>query len=112
METYGGVDVSICVSVCLSVCGSTVLLLDLGRFFSFLILLYTVGRTPWTENQTVERPLPTHRTTQTQKKLTQTSMPRMGFEPTITVFERAKKVHTLDRAVTVVGKWMYRSAFS
>jgi hypothetical protein len=40
-------------------------LLDLGRFFSFLIL-YTVGRTPWKEDQPVARPLPTHRTTQTQ----------------------------------------------
>jgi hypothetical protein len=30
-------------------------------------------------------------------------MPRVGFEPTIPVFERAKTVHALDRAVTVVG---------
>jgi hypothetical protein len=29
-------------------------------------------------------------------------MPRVGFEPTIPVFERAKKVHTLDRADTVI----------
>jgi hypothetical protein len=42
--------------------GFTVLLLDLGRFFSFLIL-YTVGRTPWTKDQPVTRPMPTHRTT-------------------------------------------------
>jgi hypothetical protein len=39
-------------------------LLDLGRFFSFLIL-YTVGRTPWTGDQPVARPLSTHRTTET-----------------------------------------------
>jgi hypothetical protein len=37
-------------------------LLSLGRFFSFLIP-YTVGRTPWTGDQPVARPLPTHRTT-------------------------------------------------
>jgi hypothetical protein len=43
---------------------STVLLLDPGHFFSFLIL-YTVGRTTWTGDQPVARPLPTHRTTQT-----------------------------------------------
>jgi hypothetical protein len=43
----------------LSVYGSTDLV-GLGRFFSFLIL-YTVGRTPWTGDQPVERPLPTHR---------------------------------------------------
>jgi hypothetical protein len=41
--------------------------LDLGRFFSFLIL-YTVGRTAWTGDQLVARPLPKHRTTQTQNK--------------------------------------------
>jgi hypothetical protein len=76
--------------------GSTALL-DLGRFFSFLIL-YTVGRTPWTGDQPVARPLPAHRTTQTQNKRTQTPMPRVGFEPTIPVFERAKTVHALDRA--------------
>jgi hypothetical protein len=48
--------------------------LDLDRFFSFLIL-NTVGRTPWTNDQPVARPLPTHRTTQTQNKRTRTSMP-------------------------------------
>jgi hypothetical protein len=31
-------------------------------------------------------------------------MPRVGFEPTIPVFERAKTVHALDRADTVIGK--------
>jgi hypothetical protein len=46
----------------LTIHGSAVLLLDLGYFFSFLIL-YTVGRTPWTGDQPVARPLPTHRTT-------------------------------------------------
>jgi hypothetical protein len=45
-------------------------LLDLGCFFSFLIL-YTAGRTPLTGHQ----PLPTHWTTQTQNKRKQTSMP-------------------------------------
>jgi hypothetical protein len=32
----------------------------------------------------------------------QTSMPRVGFEPTIPAFERAKTVHVLDRAATVI----------
>jgi hypothetical protein len=40
---------------------------DLGHFFSFLIL-YTVYRTPWTRDQPIERPLSTHRTTETQNK--------------------------------------------
>jgi hypothetical protein len=45
--------------------------LDLGRFFSVLIL-YTVGRTPWTRDQPVARPLPTQ--TQTQNKPCYTSV--------------------------------------
>jgi hypothetical protein len=44
-----------------------------------------------------------HRTTQTQNKSRQTSMPRVGFEPTIPVFERTKIIHALDRATTVIG---------
>jgi hypothetical protein len=39
--------------------------LDLGLFLCFLIL-YTVGSTPWTGDQHIARPLPTHRTAQTQ----------------------------------------------
>jgi hypothetical protein len=30
-------------------------------------------------------------------------MPEVGFKPTIPVFERAKTVHALDRAATVIG---------
>jgi hypothetical protein len=30
-------------------------------------------------------------------------MPGVGFEPTIPLFARAKMVHTLDRAATVIG---------
>jgi hypothetical protein len=30
-------------------------------------------------------------------------MPRVGFEPTIPVFEGEKTVHALDRATTVIG---------
>jgi hypothetical protein len=76
--------------------------LDLDRFFTFLIL-YTVGRTPWTGDQHIARPLRTHRTTQTHNKRTQTSMPRVGSEPTIPVFEWAKTVYASDRAATVTG---------
>jgi hypothetical protein len=36
-----------------------------------------------------------HRTTQTQNKRRQTSMPRVGFEPKTPVFERAKTIHAL-----------------
>jgi hypothetical protein len=78
--------------------GSTALW-TLAAFLS----LYTVGRTPWTGDKPVARPLPTHRTTQTQNKRTQTSMLRVGFEPTTPVFEQVKTVHPLDRAATVIG---------
>jgi hypothetical protein len=30
-------------------------------------------------------------------------MPRVGFEPTIAAFKRAKTVHALDGAATVIG---------
>jgi hypothetical protein len=30
-------------------------------------------------------------------------MPRVGFEPTTPVFERAKTVHALNRSATVIG---------
>jgi hypothetical protein len=88
-----------------------VLLLDLGRFFNFLII-YTVGRTFWTGDQPVARPLPTHRTIQTQNKRTRTFMPWVGFELTIPAFGRAKTVHALDRAATVIGYfWRLRGQF-
>jgi hypothetical protein len=65
-------------------------LLDPGRFFCFLIL-YTVGRTSWTGNLPIARPLPTHRTA--QNKRMQTSMCRVGLEPTTPVLELVKTVH-------------------
>jgi hypothetical protein len=46
-------------------------LFGLGRFLNFLIF-YTVGRTPWTGDQPVAWPIPTHRTIQTQNKRTHT----------------------------------------
>jgi hypothetical protein len=86
----------------LSVYGSTVLLLDLGRFLKFLIL-YIVDSTAWTGDQPVARPLPTHRTTETQNKCTQTCVPRVGLEITIPAFERAKTVYALDRTAIGIG---------
>jgi hypothetical protein len=81
-------------------------LLGLGRFFSFLIF-YTVGRAPWTGDQPTARPLPAHRTAQTQNKRTQTYMPQVGLKPMIPVFERPKTVHALGRAATVIGTLPY-----
>jgi hypothetical protein len=99
-------SISVCLSVSLSLYGSTVLLLDLGRFFSFLIL-YTVVRTPWTGDQPVARLLPTHRTKQTRNKRTQTSVPWVVFEPTIPACKLANKVYALDHAATVIGKCLF-----
>jgi hypothetical protein len=69
---------------------------DLTRFLSFLIYTQSVGL--------LRKPLPTHRTAQPQNKHTQTSMPRVAFEPTIPVFERTKTVHASDRAATVIHR--------
>jgi hypothetical protein len=85
-----------------SLLGSTALQLSLGLSFNFLIL-YTVFRTPLTGDQPVARPLPTHMTTQTQNKRTQTSRPAVGFEPTIPVLERTKTANALKRAAVVMG---------
>jgi hypothetical protein len=73
------------------------------RFVSLKFLnLWAVGRTPWTGiSPSQGRYL--HRTTQTQNKRRQTSMPRVGFEPMTPVFEQAKTIHALDRAATVIG---------
>jgi hypothetical protein len=65
--------------------------------FQFLNL-YTFARTLWMSDQPVARPLPTHTTTQTQNTRTETSMPPLGLEPTIAVFQRAKTVHALVRS--------------
>jgi hypothetical protein len=78
-------------------------LFDLGPFLSSLIFLHSrydfLGR----GNQPLARPLSEHRTAQTQKKRTQTSILQVGFELTIPMFERAKTVYALDRLATVIG---------
>jgi hypothetical protein len=74
-------------------------LLGPGRFFSFLII-YIASRTPWMGDQPIARPLPIH------KINTQTSMPRVGFEPTTPAFEWAKIVHALELAATVISKYI------
>jgi hypothetical protein len=112
LSIYLSSCLSVCLSSCLSIYPSIYLwlyspLLGLGRFFSFLIF-YTVGRTPWTGDQPVARPLPAHRRAQTQNKRTQTSMPQVGLETTIPVFKWGKTVYALDRAASVIG-WRFIS---
>jgi hypothetical protein len=103
LSIYPSDILTIYLSIYLSICQSIYSpLFDLDRFFSFLIFC-TLGRTPWTEDQPIARPLPAHREAQTQNKPTRISMAHVEFEPTIPVFERAKTVRASDRASTVVG---------
>jgi hypothetical protein len=51
-------------------------------------------------DQPFARPLPI----QTQNKHRQTSIPWVGFEPTMRAFKRTKTFHALDRAATVTGE--------
>jgi hypothetical protein len=101
LPIYLSIYLSIHPSIHLSIYDSTALS-GLRRLFKFLNL-YTVGRTPWTGDQPIARPLPTHRTTQTQNKRIQTSMRRVEFEPTVPAFQRVKIFHALDRAVTLIS---------
>jgi hypothetical protein len=66
--------------------------------FQFLNL-YRVGRTPWTGDQPVARPLPTHRIN-THKH----TCLEWEFDHTFPVFERAKTVRAVDGAATVIGR--------
>jgi hypothetical protein len=88
------------------------LLGPLAYFPSELIWNYgtykqSVGLLGWGISPVAKSPS-THRTTQTQNKLRQTSMPWVGFEPTIPVFERAAAFHALNRAATVIGMIQFR----
>jgi hypothetical protein len=75
----------------LSIYSSTALLLDLGRYFSFL-MLYTVGRTPCMGDQPVARPLTTHRTKHTD---IHASSGIRTHDPSVRASE--------DRAASVIG---------
>jgi hypothetical protein len=67
-------------------------LLDLGHF-----LVYKFGRIPWTGDQSLRKAANcTHRTSQIQNKRKQTSMPQVGFEPTIPVCKQAKTFMPLE----------------
>jgi hypothetical protein len=65
-------------------------------------LCYTVGRTPWTSDQPVARPLLTQDSTKTIN--TQRDIHAcVGFKPTILAFERPNRVRALDRVAIVIG---------
>jgi hypothetical protein len=58
-----------------------------------LISIYTVGRTPWMENQL--RKAATYTQDNRSRIKVQTSMLRVGFEPTSPEFEWAKTFHNV-----------------
>jgi hypothetical protein len=91
-------------SIYLSVCLSMAVQSFRWALAAFhLLILCTAGRTPRTGDRPVARPLPAHRTAQTQNKSRQTSIPWVAFESMIPMFEWAKTVQALDRAATVIG---------
>jgi hypothetical protein len=66
-----------------------------------LRILQTVGRTPWTGDQSCRKAV-TYTGQQKRRKNADRHMPPAGFELTIPVFEKAKTFHTLDRAAPVI----------
>jgi hypothetical protein len=82
---------------------------SIGLIFQFLDHSQTVGLLGRVISSS--QGLYLYRTTQTQKDAHththQTSMPCVGFEPTISASERAKTVHALDLAATVTGTYIH-----
>jgi hypothetical protein len=76
-------------------------LVDLGRFFSFLIYTQSLGLLGRLIGPS--QGLYLHTGQHKHRINSQTSMPRVGFETTIPVFERAETVLALDRSATVIG---------
>jgi hypothetical protein len=107
------VYLSVCLSACLPACLPSWLpvclsvyllfasLVNLDRLFSFLIYTQSVGLLGQGISPSQGRYINTEQ--HKQKKRTQTSTPRVRFEPTIPVFVRAKTVIALDRAAAVIG---------
>jgi hypothetical protein len=63
-----------------------------------------VGRTPSTGISPSQGRYP-HTGQHKHNKRTQTSMPRVGLEPTIPAFERTKTFRVLHRAATVIDSY-------
>jgi hypothetical protein len=80
--------------------------------FLFRNPIHTAGRTPWAVDQPVARPLPAHRRAQTQNRRTQTFMPRVGFEHTISAFGQKKTVHAIDYAATICSFTNFRCSYN
>jgi hypothetical protein len=81
-------------------------LVDLGRLFSFLIYIQSVGLLGRVSSPSQGRYL--HKEQHKLNKRTQTFMPRVEIETMIPVFERAKTVHALERGATLIDCPMYK----
>jgi hypothetical protein len=68
-------------------------------------LIHTDGRTPWTSDQPIARPLPKHRATQTQNKHIHTPNIHAlsGIRTHVPSVLASKISYALDRAATVTG---------
>jgi hypothetical protein len=99
LSIYLSIYLSIHLPICLSVYLSMALqpFVEPSPFISFLIL-YTVGRTPWTEDQPVARLY-----TEQHKKNKLTDIHASSGIWTHGPSVRAKTVHALHCAVTVIG---------
>jgi hypothetical protein len=73
--------------------------MDLDRFFSFLKCTQGVGLLGRGISPSQDRYLHTGQ----HKRRKNDIHASVGYEPTNPAFERAKTVHALDRAVTVIG---------
>jgi hypothetical protein len=85
---------SIHLSLYLSICGSTVLCWTLAAFSVSWFFTQSIGLLGRGS---------AHRKAATYTGQHRTAMPKVGFEPTNLVFERAKTVHALERAATTIG---------
>jgi hypothetical protein len=104
LPTYLSLYLPTYLSVCLSIRLCVYLSMALHPFFEHWPLFKFLNprhirQDSLDGDQPVTRQLPAYMIAQT----TRASMPRVGLEPTIPVFELAKRVHSLDRAVTVSG---------
>jgi hypothetical protein len=63
----------------------------------------TISRTLWTGDQPYLKAA-TYPRRHKQQKREQISVPQVGLEPTIPVFEQAKMFHASDRAAIAIGQ--------
>jgi hypothetical protein len=77
-----------------------------------LHILFTDGRTSWTSDQPITRPLPTHRTTQTQNKSI-LRHPCLEWDSNPwSQRSSERRQHALDRAATVIGASFFQYTFN